>query len=57
MATDNGLDLVVSARFQAAAFTALADSLIACWDAKYAYKFWRPVTSLGALRRDPPSPE
>lgn len=46
MATDNGLDLIASARFQAAAFTALADSLIACWDAKYAFNFWRPVTAI-----------
>jgi hypothetical protein len=25
---------------------ALADSAIACWDAKYAYDFWRPITAV-----------
>jgi len=35
-----------SARFQAAAFAAFADGLIACWDAKFAFNFWRPVTAI-----------
>jgi hypothetical protein len=26
--------------------TALADAAIACWDAKYAYDFWRPITAV-----------
>ena len=25
---------------------AIADALIACWDAKYHYEFWRPVTAI-----------
>ena len=25
-----------------------SDSLIACWDAKYHYMFWRPVTAIRA---------
>jgi hypothetical protein len=26
----------------------MADSLIACWDAKFAYGYWRPVTAIPA---------
>lgn len=25
---------------------ALADTALACWDAKYAYEFWRPITAI-----------
>jgi hypothetical protein len=46
MAREQGLDLVSSARFQAAAFAAFADGLIACWDAKFHFQFWRPVTAI-----------
>ena len=28
--------------------TASADALIACWDAKFHYNFWRPVTAIRA---------
>jgi hypothetical protein len=28
--------------------TASADALIACWDAKFFYNFWRPVTAIRA---------
>jgi hypothetical protein len=48
LATEQSLDLESSARFQAAAFTAFADSLIACWDAKFAFNTWRPVTAIRA---------
>jgi hypothetical protein len=40
------LDLVDSARFMALASTAVADSFIAVFDAKYHYDFWRPVTAI-----------
>lgn len=46
LAKEQGLDLPSSARFQAAAFAAFADSLIACWDAKFHFSFWRPVTAI-----------
>jgi len=46
LAEQQSLDLLPSARFQAAAFAAFADSLIACWDAKFHYNFWRPVTAI-----------
>lgn len=35
-----------SARMFALADTALADAQIACWDSKYFYNFWRPVTAI-----------
>jgi hypothetical protein len=46
LARDKRLGLGQSARFQAAAFAAFADALIACWDAKYHFSFWRPVTAI-----------
>jgi hypothetical protein len=46
LAQERALDLAASARFQAAGFAALADGLIACWDAKFAFEFWRPVTAI-----------
>lgn len=41
-----GLRLVDNARYFAMLTTASADALIACWDAKYFYNFWRPVTAI-----------
>ena len=35
-----------SARMFALADTALADAQIACWDSKYFYNFWRPITAI-----------
>lgn len=46
LAREQALDLAASAHFQAVAFAAFADSLIACWDAKFHYGFWRPVTAI-----------
>jgi hypothetical protein len=46
LAQERSLDLPSSARFQAAAFAAFADGLIACWDAKFHFNFWRPVTAI-----------
>jgi hypothetical protein len=43
-----GLSLEDSARFFAMLSTASADAIIACWDSKYAYNFWRPVTAIRA---------
>jgi hypothetical protein len=31
---------------QAAGFAAMADGLIACWDAKFPFNSWRPVTAI-----------
>jgi PAP2 superfamily len=46
LAREQGLDLPSSAHFQAAAFAAFADGLIACWDAKFYFTSWRPVTAI-----------
>jgi hypothetical protein len=45
-AREQRLALPSSARFHAAAFAAFADGLIACWDAKFQFNFWRPVTAI-----------
>ncbi len=43
-----GLSLADSARFFVMLATASADAIIACWDSKYTYNFWRPVTAIRA---------
>jgi hypothetical protein len=48
LSVSSGLDLPDNARYFAMLTTASADALIACWDAKYAYNFWRPVTAIRA---------
>jgi hypothetical protein len=40
------LDAIVTARLLAMTNAAMADAWIACWDAKYHYSFWRPVTAV-----------
>jgi hypothetical protein len=40
------MDVVDSARFMALASTAVADTFIAVFDAKYHYDFWRPITAI-----------
>ncbi|MET4100371.1 hypothetical protein ABIB37_002608 [Agrococcus sp. UYP10] len=42
------LDIVGAARFMAMISVTYADALIACFDAKYHYTFWRPVTAIRA---------
>lgn len=39
-------DMGDSARMFALAEAAMADAQIACWDSKYFYVFWRPVTAI-----------
>jgi hypothetical protein len=46
IAAAHGLSIADSARFYAQAYVTIADSLIACWDSKYYYNFWRPVTAI-----------
>jgi len=41
-----GWDLAATARFFAAVMTSQSDAIIACWDAKYTYQFWRPWQSV-----------
>ena len=45
---EHGLDVVDAARFMAMISVTYADALIACFDAKYHYAFWRPVTAIRA---------
>jgi hypothetical protein len=47
-----GLGLADNARYFAMLASASADALIACWDAKYFYNFWRPVTAIRARDSD-----
>jgi hypothetical protein len=54
-AMESNLDLQQTARFFAMANTAILDSQIACWDAKFYYNFWRPVTAIRAFDTDPNS--
>jgi hypothetical protein len=44
----SSMDLLTAARFEAIGFAAVTNSLIACWDAKFTYMFWRPVTAIRA---------
>jgi hypothetical protein len=38
--------LLENARLLAALDLAMADAAIGCWDAKYTYAFWRPITAI-----------
>jgi hypothetical protein len=45
---DHHLDVVQAARFMAMTSVVYADALIACFEAKYHYAFWRPITAIRA---------
>ena len=47
-----GTDLSENAHLLATLNLAIADALIACWDAKYEFEFWRPITAI-RLADDP----
>jgi hypothetical protein len=40
------LDLSASSRTLALMYLASADASIACWEAKYSFNFWRPITAI-----------
>jgi hypothetical protein len=46
LAVARGLDLVQTARMLAMAHVAGGDGMIACFDAKYHYWFWRPIAAI-----------
>ena len=50
-----GLSLTENAHLFAVLNVTLADAITACWDSKYRYIFWRPVTAIraGAAPGDP----
>ena len=52
LAVDQELDLVQAARMLAMAHVAGADALIACFDAKYHYWFWRPYQAIAQADTD-----
>ena len=46
VAAQKGYSLSANARLMAELNVALADAAIACWDTKYTYDAWRPVTAI-----------
>jgi hypothetical protein len=40
------LDIAESSRFFAQVYVSQADTFVGCWDSKYFYNFWRPVTAI-----------
>jgi hypothetical protein len=48
VASARHLDIVQAARLLAMTDTIISDALVGCWDAKYTYGFWRPVTAIRA---------
>ena len=46
LAIERGLDVPDTARLFAMIHAATADSSIACYEAKYHYKFWRPIQAI-----------
>ena len=56
VATMPGRDVTDNARLLAVAAMAMDDALIAVFDAKYAYNFWRPVTAIRNAEGDARDP-
>jgi hypothetical protein len=52
LATDRHLDLVQTARMLVMAHVAGGDAMIACFDAKYHYWFWRPFQAIAGADTD-----
>lgn len=52
IAAQKRLGVSASARFFALMSIAQADAAIACWDSKYYFNFWRPVTAIQAADTD-----
>ncbi|HEY1985970.1 MAG TPA: vanadium-dependent haloperoxidase [Terracidiphilus sp.] len=46
LAVQKNLSLLDSARLMAMSFTSLADAYIGCFNGKYHFSFWRPVTAI-----------
>jgi hypothetical protein len=49
---EHELDVAQAARFMAMVSVTYADALIACFEAKYHYAFWRPITAIRAGHTD-----
>src|SRR5262245_25041665 len=52
VAADQGLSVASQARLFALLNIATVDAGISCWDAKYSYNLWRPVTAIRAADTD-----
>jgi hypothetical protein len=52
LAADRGLDFVQTARMLAMAHVSGGDAMIACFDAKYHYMFWRPAAAIPLANTD-----
>jgi hypothetical protein len=52
LASARGLSIVENARLFAQLYVTIADAVIAGWDSKYYYNFWRPVTAIRAADTD-----
>ena len=48
LATEQGLNTSDTARLMAMLFAGYADAGIGCWNAKFYFSFWRPVTAIRA---------
>lgn len=46
LAENYNLGVMDSARMMAILWTGFADATIGCWNAKFSYNFWRPVTAI-----------
>jgi hypothetical protein len=53
LATLKSLDTSDTARLMAMLWTGYADSVIGCWNAKFSFSFWRPVTAIRASGGNP----
>ncbi len=51
-AATKNLGVAGNARLFAMVYVAEADSIIACWDSKYYYNSWRPITAIPAADSD-----
>jgi hypothetical protein len=52
VAVSQGLDLRESARLLGYVWVAAADTMIACWEAKFHYAFWRPTHAIQRAHTD-----
>jgi hypothetical protein len=50
---ERSLSLLSNAHLFALLNVSMADAAIACWDAKYRYVYWRPITAIRAGDTDP----
>ena len=48
ISVERGLSMAENARLFALLNVSMADAAIACWDVKYRYVFWRPITAIRA---------